>query len=273
MSGLPFDPALAWENLPAMLDGLLTTILITIAVLVPGLLLAVLIALARMSRRRLLAWPAAVFVVFFRGTPLLILLYLVYYGFGQIQVLRDGPLWVIFGNAFACAVIALTLNHVAFLVDIVRGAVQAVPAGLTEASAALGISRRDTFRWIQLPLAARYGMKAYQNEVIMFTKATAVISVVTIVDLTAVANEVFELTYDPFTPMLTAALLYWLLVNVIRQVFRLIDLRLNRHIAVHETRAASRDAGPQAATASAPPRPARFAAIRGIGRRGKEAAF
>jgi len=268
MTGLPYDFALAWANLPAMLDGLLTTILIAVAVIVPGLFLAVLIALARMSRRRLLAWPAAVFVVFFRGTPLLILLYLVYYGLGQIEVLRDGPLWVIFGNAYACAIIALTLNHVAFLVDIVRGAVQAVPAGLTEASAALGISRRDTFRWIKLPLAARYGMKAYQNEVIMFTKATSVISVVTIVDLTAVANEMFEFTYDPFTPMLTAALLYWVLINVMRQGFRLIDLRLNRHIAVHETRST---AGPRAASAA--PRSVRFAALRGIGRRGKEAAF
>ena len=271
MTGLPFDPALAWDNLPAMLDGLVTTILITIAVLVPGLLLAVLIALARMSRRRILAWPAAVFVVFFRGTPLLILLYLVYYGFGQIQALRDGPLWIVFGNAFACAVIALTLNHVAFLVDIVRGAVQAVPAGLTEASAALGISRRDTFRWIQLPLAARYGLKAYQNEVIMFTKATAVISVVTIVDLTAVANAVFELTYDPFTPMLTAAFLYWLLINVISQVFRLIDRRLNRHVAVHE---GGKRETPAPVTDTAPSaRPVRFATLRGIGRRGREAAF
>ena len=110
-------------------------------------------------------------------------------------------------------------------------------------------------------------MKAYQNEVIMFTKATSVISVVTIVDLTAVANEMFEYTYDPFTPMLTAALLYWLLINVMRQGFRLVDLRLNRHIAVHETRVA---AGPRAAPAT--PR-IRFAAIRGIGRRRKEAAF
>lgn len=241
MNALPIDLALAWESLPAMLRGLMTTVVVTVIVLALGLMLCVPVTLARMSRNPFLAWPAALFVVFFRGAPLLILLYLVYYGFGQIEVLRDGPLWFIFGSAFACAVIGLTLNHVAFMVDVVRGSLEAVPAGLTEASAALGIPPRDTFRQIQLPLAMRYGLKAYQNEVVMFTKGTAVVSVVTVIDLTAVANEVFELTYDPFTPMLTAGALYWCLVNLIRLGFRKLEAYLSRHhIAVEKQRQPAR---------------------------------
>ena len=234
MNALPIDLDLALASLPAMLAGLQTTLSITVIVLMFGLVLPVPMALARMSARGWLAWPAAIFVMFFRGAPLLTLLYLVYYGFGQIEALREGPLWFIFGSAFACAVIGLTLNHVAFMVDVVRGSLEAVPAGLVEAASALGISPRQTFREIQLPLAMRYGLAAYQNEVVMFTKGTAVISVITVIDLTAVANAVFEQTYDPFTPMLTAAFLYWALVNVIRLCFRLLEARLNRHLRAHE---------------------------------------
>ena len=86
--------------------------------------------------------------MFFRGTPALILLYLVYYGLAQLPSVHDGPLWLIFANAFACAVIGLTLNHASYLVEILRGGLDAVPVGLTEASAALGISPRQTFIWI-----------------------------------------------------------------------------------------------------------------------------
>ena len=118
--------------------------------------------------------------------------------------------------------IGLTLNHASYLVEILRGGLDAVPAGMTEASAALGISPRQTFTWIRFPLAMRYALKAYQNEVLGFTKGTAIVGVITVVDLTAVANEVFERTYDPVTPMLTAAALYWTLVNVMRIGFELL---------------------------------------------------
>jgi His/Glu/Gln/Arg/opine family amino acid ABC transporter permease subunit len=234
MNYLPIDIPLAIESLPEMLDGLVTTITVTVIVLALGIVISLPMSLARMSTSALLSIPASLFVLFFRGAPLLILLYLVYYGFGQIESLRDGPLWFILGSAFACAIIGLTLNHVAFMVDVVRGSLQAVPAGLLEASAALGISPRDTFREIHLPLALRYGLKAYQNEVVMFTKGTAVISVVTIVDLTAVANAVFERTYDPFTPMITAAFLYWALVSLIRLGFRQLESYLNRHLRTQD---------------------------------------
>ncbi len=236
MNALVIDFELVWESLPAMLNGLMTTVLVTVIVLVLGMIFCVPLTLARMSSNRAFALPAAFFVMFFRGAPLLILLYLVYYGFGQIEALRDGPLWFIFGSAFACAVIGLTLNHLAFMVDVVRGSLEAVPAGLSEASNSLGISPRDTFRYIQLPLAMRYGIKAYQNEVVMLTKGTAVISVITIIDLTAVANEVFERTYDPFTPMLTVAAFYWILVNTMRLGFRRFEAHLNRHHAAEDAR-------------------------------------
>jgi arginine/ornithine transport system permease protein len=131
-------------------------------------------------------------------------------------------------------VIGLTLNHASYLVEILRGGLEAVPAGLTEASAALGISPVRTFIWIRLPLAIRYALKAYQNEVLMFTKGTAIVGVITVVDLTAAANEVFERTYDALTPMLAAAALYWTVVNLLRIGFETLGRALNRHLRAGE---------------------------------------
>jgi His/Glu/Gln/Arg/opine family amino acid ABC transporter permease subunit len=239
-----FDPALAWVSLPRMLLGMLNTVTITVLVLLLGLVVAVPITLARMSSRPVFSVLAASFVMFFRGAPALILLYLVYYGLAQLPAVRDGPLWLVFANAYACAVIGLTLNHASYLVEILRGGLDAVPAGLAEASAALGISPRDTFVWIRLPLAVRYALKAYQNEVLMFTKGTAIVGVITVVDLTAAANEVFERTYDALTPMLAAAALYWILVNLMRIGFEALGQALNRHLIAEERRPSQPVAGP-----------------------------
>ncbi len=164
-----------------------------------------------MSERIWVRRLAETFIVFFRGAPVLILLYLVYYGFGQIEALRNGPLWLLFGSAFGCAIVAFSLNHAAFMAEVLRGALLAVPAGMVEASQALGISPRNVFLYVRMPLAMRYGLPAYQNEVVSFIKGTAIVSVITITDLTAVANGIFEQTYDPFTPILCAAALYWAL--------------------------------------------------------------
>ena len=111
-----------------------------------------------------------------------------------------------------------------------------MPKGLVEAASALGIEPRDVFLRIRLPLAIRYGLKAYQNEVILFTKATAVVSVITVVDLTAVANNIFYDTYDPFTPLLTAAAFYWVLVNLLRIGLVHLDAWLNTHLRADEQR-------------------------------------
>lgn len=234
MTGLPIDLTLAWDSLPAMARGLLVTISLTFIVLSIGILTSLLVTFARMSRNRVVSGLAGLYVVFFRGAPLLILLYLVYYGFSQVESIRNGPLWLIFGSAFGCAIVGLVLNHTAFMVEVVRGALEAVPAGLIEASKALGITPRQTFFNVRLPLAIRFGLKAYQNEVVMFAKGTAVVSTITVVDLTAVANGIFEDTYDPFTPILTAAAFYWTFVNVLRLGFLKLDRYLNHHLLADE---------------------------------------
>ena len=251
---MKFDPALALRSLPDMLHGLLVTIALAASVVALGLLIAIPLALARNSRHRVLAWSAATYVIVFRGTPAMILLFFVYFGFGQVFGARDGFLGALFSNAFLCAVLGFTLNHSSYVTEIMRGGLLAVPKGLVEAAAALGIEPRDVFLRIRLPLAIRYGLKAYQNEVILFTKATAVVSVITVVDLTSVANNIFYDTYDPFTPLLTAAAFYWVLVNLLRIGLARFDAWLNAHlmadegrsqvIAVHSTTRAPAPLGP-----------------------------
>jgi arginine/ornithine transport system permease protein len=231
-----FDPALALHSLPDMLHGLWVTITLAASVLALGLLIAIPLALARDSRHPLLAWSAAAYVIFFRGTPAMILLFFVYFGVGQVFGARDGFVGALFSNAFLCAVIGFSLNQSSYVTEIVRGGLLAVPKGLVEAAAALGIEPRDVFLRIRLPLAIRYGLKAYQNEAILFTKATAVVSVITVVDLTAVANNIFYDTYDPFTPLLTAAAFYWVLVNLLRIGLARLDAWLNTHLKADESR-------------------------------------
>ncbi|MAC79649.1 MAG: arginine transporter [Rhodobacteraceae bacterium] len=228
---MQFDLSLAIDSFPGLLGGLWTTLAISVVVLLLGIVFSIPMALARMSRHRILAWPALVFVIFFRGTPVLVLLYVVYFGVPQFDWVHDTFLWTLISHPFGCAVIGLTLNHVAYMTDVVRGSLNAVPTGLGEAADALGIPQRKVFFWIRLPLALRYGVKAYQNEVVGFIKGTAVVSVITVNDLTAMANKVFQETYDPLTPMLTAAAMYWIVVNLVRLGFAALDRWLNRHLA------------------------------------------
>lgn len=227
-----FDPVLAWDSMPALLDGALMTLLVTFTVMAVGGPLGLAVSFARMSRHRALAWFGAAYVSVCRGAPSLILLYLIYNGLAQLDVIRDGPLWLLFQHAFFCVTIAFSLNHSGYIVEIMRGGMQAVPAGLLEAGAALGLSPRQVLWKIRIPIAIRYGLKAYQNEAMLFMKSTAAVSAVTLTDLTAAANEIFYMTYDPFTPIITAGAIYWIINNAMRIGFGLLERRLNRHLAI-----------------------------------------
>jgi arginine/ornithine transport system permease protein len=226
---MQFDFALAYDNMPALLAGAWMTLLVTFTVMAIGGPLGLLVSFARMSRHRGLALFGAAYVAICRGAPSLILLYLIYNGLAQLDFVREGWLWLLFQHAFFCVVVAFSLNHSGYVVEIMRGGMEAVPAGLIEAAAALGLTPRQVLWKVKLPIAIRYGMKAYQTESLIFMKSTAAVSAVTLTDLTAAANEIFYLTYDPFTPILTAGFIYWLINNAMRLGFDWLDRRLNRH--------------------------------------------
>ncbi len=228
---MEFNVELLWRILPSLLNGALVTLSVLVPCLVLGLIIATPIALARSSSNRVVAGLAWFFSMFFRGVPALVVLYMVYNGFATIGIIRDTFLWEFFSEAYYCAVVGFTLNHAGFLVELLRGAFQAVPRGLLDAARALALPRHLVFFKITFPLAMRYGLSAYMNEVILFVKGTAALGAITMIDLLAAANTAVSTTYDPFTPLVGAAAIYWAMVQVVRFLFGRLEAHLNRHIS------------------------------------------
>ena len=224
-----YDFALAWRILPELLQGTLVTLAVVALPLVFGMLISVPITLARLSSNPVLIGAAWSFTTVFRGAPALVVVYLIYNGVATLPIVRDTILWNVFSEAYYCAVIGLTLNHAGFLTEVIRGALQAVPRNLIEAAMSIGLTRGQIFVKITVPLAVRYGLSAYLNEIILFVKGTAVVSAITVTDLLAVANETVSTTFDLITPLVSAAIIYWLLVQILRSIF----VRLERHLTRH----------------------------------------
>ncbi len=224
------DLEIVAANLPLYLRGLWTTVWLTFSSLALGLLLAVPLGLARTSRNPLINGPVWAYTWFFRGTPLLVQLFMIYYGAGQFEAIRSSVLWPLLSQAWFCALLAFTLNTAAYTAEIVRGAVLATPAGEIEAARALGMSRALVLRRIVLPSAFRRALPAYGNEMVFMLHGSAVASVVTIVDLTGAARIVNSRYYSPYEAFLTAALFYMVLTFAIVGLVKLLERRWHAHL-------------------------------------------
>ena len=196
------DFSLIIESLPIYLGGLWTTTWLVAASLIIGLFVAIPLGIARNSTHYLFKGPSWAFIYFFRGTPLLVQLYLIYYGMDQFFPVKD-TLWE---NAWFCALVAFVLNTSAYTAEIIRGAINGLPKGEVEAAKAYGMSTLMTYRRIILPSALRRALPAYSNEVIFMLHGSAVAGIVTIVDLTGAARLVNSRYYAPFESFLTAGL-------------------------------------------------------------------
>lgn len=229
------DFRLIWESLPHLLNGMLLTLNITAVSVLCGLLLAVPMALLRVARRRLLWIPAYLFIFYFRGTPLLVQLFLIYYGSGQFQgFLSSIGLWTFFREAYFCAVLTLTLNTSAYTAEILRGAILAVPFGEIEAGMACGMSRSTLYRRIILPQAFRLAWPAYTNEVVFLLQATSLVSIITLMDITGVARIISARTFAFYELFMTAGALYLVLVYGLLFVFRKIEFRITSHLRAQQ---------------------------------------
>jgi putative lysine/arginine/ornithine/histidine/octopine transport system permease protein len=195
-----------------------------------GLAIALPLAIGRISQNPLIAAFPYAYIFFFRGTPLLVQLFLVYYGLAQFQFVRDSALWPILREPYWCAVITMGMHTGGYIAEILRGAIQAVPMGEIEATRALGMSRATSFRRIVLPRAARIAWPAYGNEVILMLKGSALASTITLLELTGQARTVIAKTYAPVEIFMAAGAIYLGLSFVLVHSFRLIEWRLNRHM-------------------------------------------
>ena len=203
---------LMWESVPDLLGGLVVTLELTVLSLVFGMVLALPLAALRTARSPLLRMPAYGYIIFFRGTPLLVQIFLIYYGTGQFDWIRETPLWPLLRQAYWCAILAFSLNTAAYTAEILRGAIEAVPRGEIEAGLALGMSRWLVFRLISLPRAFRLALPAYGNEIILVIKSSSLASTITLLDITGVARTLVAHTYAPYEIFLVAGALYLLLV-------------------------------------------------------------
>jgi arginine/ornithine transport system permease protein len=209
--------------------GLVTTVQLVFVSLILGLILAVPLAIMRTSGNPLINGPIWLFTYVFRGTPLLIQLYIIYYGIAQIEGIQQTFWWDIFREAFYPALLAFTLNTAAYTTEIIRGAIVATPHGEIEAAKAYGMSWALRMRRIVLPSAARRAVQAYSNEVIFMLHSSAIASVVTLVDLTGAARNIYSRFYAPFDAFIFVALIYMVLTFILVFAFRKLENYLLRH--------------------------------------------
>lgn len=238
------DFSIILENSNTYLEGLKNTAILVSISLVIGLLLAVPLAVLRNSGSWLVQAPIRAFIYFFRGTPLLVQMFLVYYGMGQFESLRESFLWPAFREAYFCALFTFTLNTCAYTTEIIRGAIKATPHGEIEAAIAAGMSRLLMFRRIILPSAFRRALPAYSNEIIFMLHGSSLASVITIIDITGAARIVNARYYSPYEAFLTAALLYMSLTFIIVFLIKRLEIKWFAHLQPQSTATPAIEAPP-----------------------------
>ncbi|BCG86735.1 MULTISPECIES: ABC transporter permease subunit [unclassified Mesorhizobium] len=215
-----------------LLAGIQTTVVLFIGCALVGNLLAIPVALARLSARPWLRYPAVAFILAFRGTPLLVQLYLCYFGVGQllggIPSIRYSPFWPLLRGAYCYAFLTLSLNTAAYCGEIWRGAIQAIPDGQREAGQSLGLSKTRIMISVLLPQAFRLALPAIGGQNILLLKGTALASTITVFELMGAANLVRAQTFRIYEPLFAAALGYFLLAAIVTTGFGFFERRLAR---------------------------------------------
>ena len=226
-----FDYQMIWENLPLYWGGVLVTLKILLISLAFGLSLALPLALMRVSKSPWVNFPAWLYTYVIRGTPMLVQLFLIYYGLAQFEFIRDSFMWPYFSSATFCACLAFAINTSAYTAEILAGSLKATPPGEIEAAKAMGMSRSKLYRRILLPSALRRALPQYSNEVIMMLHTTSLASIVTLIDITGAARTVSAQYYMPFEAFITAGLLYLALTFILVRLFKLAERRWLAYLA------------------------------------------
>lgn len=222
---LPDLPFLA-EVMGRLLPGLPLTLLLAALSVAIGAVLALLLSLLRASSRAGAALVGT-YVFVLRGSPLLVQLFLIYYGLSQFPAVRGSILWPFLRQPFWCAVLALSLNTAAYASEIIRGGLRAVPPGPVEAARALGLSGVRLYGLVILPLALRQALPGYGNEIVIMVKSTALASVVTLMELTGIAYDIIGETFRAFEVFLCAGAIYLALNSIIARGISLLERRLS----------------------------------------------
>ena len=219
-----------YDNIDIYIAGLQHTLILVSISLVAGLLFAIPLAVLRTSKNIIIFGPISAFTYFFRGTPLLVQMFLIYYGMGQFEFLKSSFLWIFFKEAYFCALFAFALNTCAYTIEIIRGAIENTPHGEIEAAKAAGMSLMLRLRRIILPSAFRRALPSYGNEIIFMLHATSLASVITIIDITGAARIINSRYYTPYEAFLTAAAIYMCITFLLVWLIKKLEIRWFAHL-------------------------------------------
>jgi arginine/ornithine transport system permease protein len=224
------DFAVIWHSTPDLLHGLAVTLQLTVWTVLGGIVLAVPLGILRASRFRLLSRGIWVYTYFFRGTPMLVQLFMIYNGLAEFEAVRDSALWPFLSQGYWCCLLAFTLNTVAYTIEIIAGAIRNVPHADIETAKAMGMSGWTRLRRIILPVAARIVLPSYTNEVIFILQSTAIAGLVTVMDLFGVARVIVARTLTPYELYVTIGLIYLALTYLMLWGFKRLEKRWYRHL-------------------------------------------
>ena len=217
------DLDLMISSFPKLLNATLVTLKLLSLSLIFGLILGLFFAILRLNKNIFLNKFSYFYSYIFRGTPLLVQIFIIYFGLGQLEFLRSSFLWIILKEPYWCAIIAFSLNTGAYTSEILRSAFETINKGLIEAGDSLGISKKIIFYKIQIPIAIRQSLPAYGNEIILMLKGTSLASTVTLMDLTGVAKYIISTTFKPIEVFIVAGGIYLFMTFIIHNFIRYLE--------------------------------------------------
>ena len=218
------------ETFPKLLSGLNLTIQLVTISLFLGFCLAIGMALLRLSNNTFLSFFAKTYVFYIRGTPLLVQIFLIYYGIAQFEIIRETFVWSFFKEAYWCGILALTLNTCAYSSEIIRGGILSVPFGQIESAKSVGMSRFLLYRRIILPIAFRQALPAYGNEMILMVKATSLVSTITLMEVTGIARLIIAKTFSPVEVFIVAGLIYLTINFIVTRLVNFCEIKLTPYL-------------------------------------------
>ena len=217
------DIDLLLNSFPKLLLASITTLKLLSISLVIGLFIGLFFAILRVNNNLVFGKIAYGYSYVFRGTPLLVQIFIIYYGFGQVEFIRESIFWVILKEPYWCAIIAFALNTGAYTSEILRSAFQTINPGLIEAGKSLGINNKIIFYKIQIPIAIRQSLPAYGNEIILMLKGTSLASTITLMDLTGVAKYIISTTFKPIEVFVVAGSIYLFITFIIHNLIKFFE--------------------------------------------------
>ena len=215
------------EHFPRLLKATNLTIQLTFLSLFFGLFVGFFIAVLRTSKIKIFFLIAYYYSYFFRGTPLLVQIFIIYFGLAQVEWIRESFLWIFLKEPYSCAILAFTLNTGAYSSEIFRSAFETINKGIIEAAEGLGLSKINTFFKVKLPIAIRQSLPAYGNEMILMLKGTSLASTVTLLDLTGVAKHIISTTFRPVEVFIVAGSIYLIMTFIIHSLIKFLEKKYN----------------------------------------------